>query len=409
MVALDELDHVEFLPEPEDSRILSAIDPAAVGFQGAWRAEVTGWAPLQAAPIQRRRRRRAAVTNGLIFAILSVALFAAWNSGILLVELSLPDSKWANEQVQLTDAAEDGLSGVGVRVCIVDTGIDLTHDALSGIEVTFKDLRGNSVAPIDYGMIAHGTLMAGILVANQHQIGAAPGITLGIAAALGTDENGENSGDEATVAQAIRWCHDTFEADIISLSLGGEQNLNAQREGATASAARRAVDAGIFVVAAAGNDGGPDDDGLVSVPANIPRVITVGATNMNSEVWGNSSAGSQVFENGKLRNHPHQKPEVVAPGVGIISTGNNNAWFSSSGTSDATVFVTAALALLLEAHPQYKPQPDSNGACIDAVKMALMNTASPLHEQGVHDDRSGYGELQALNWIEEVGSTAPDC
>ena len=93
----------------------------------------------------------------------------------------------------------------------------------------------------------------------------------------------------------------------------------------------------------------------------------------------------------------------------IISTENNRAGFSSSGTSDATVFVTAALALLFEAHPQYKPQSDSNGACIDAVKMALMNTASPLHEQGVHDDRSGYGELQALDWIEEVGSTAPDC
>ena len=118
--------------------------------------------------------------------------------------------------------------------------------------------------------------MAGILVATDHQIGAAPGITLGIAAALGADENGDNSGEESVVAEAIRWCHDTFEADIISLSLGGEQNLDAQREGATASATRRAVDAGIFVVAAAGNDGGPDDDGLVSVPANIPRVITVG-------------------------------------------------------------------------------------------------------------------------------------
>ena len=78
---------------------------------------------------------------------------------------------------------------------------------------------------------------------------------------------GGNSGDERTVAEAIRWCQDTFEADIISLSLGGEQNLDANREGATASATRRAVDSGIFVVAAAGNDGGVGDDGLVSVPA----------------------------------------------------------------------------------------------------------------------------------------------
>ena len=63
---MEELEHVEFLPEPEDARILSAIDPAAVGFQGAWRAEVTGWAPLQATPIQRRRRQRALLANGFM-------------------------------------------------------------------------------------------------------------------------------------------------------------------------------------------------------------------------------------------------------------------------------------------------------------------------------------------------------
>ena len=98
---MDEFEHVEFLPEPEDARILSAIDPAAVGFQGAWRADVTGWAPLEAVPILHRRRRKAVVTNALTFAILAVAMFAVWNSGLLWVELSLPDSQWANEQSQL--------------------------------------------------------------------------------------------------------------------------------------------------------------------------------------------------------------------------------------------------------------------------------------------------------------------
>ena len=406
---MEELEHVEFLPEPEDARILSAIDPAAVGFQGAWRAEVTGWAPLQAAPIQRRRRQRALLANGFMFAIFISAMFAIWNSGLLIVELNLPTSEWANETTQLNDASDAGLTGVGVRVCMVDTGIDSTHDALSGVELTFKDLRGAATAPVDYGLIAHGTLMAGILVADGHQTGAAPGISLGVAAALGADDDGGNSGDERTVAEAIRWCQDSFEADIISLSLGGEQDLDATREGATASATRRAVDSGIFVVAAAGNDGGSEDDGLVSVPANIPRVITVGATNIEGQVWENSSRGSQERGNGEMRTHPHQKPEVVAPGVQIISTGSNNAWYSSSGTSDATVFVTAALALLLEAHPEYKPMPGSDGTCIDVIKTALMNSVEPLHEEGVHDDRSGYGELRAVNWIDEVTATAPSC
>ena len=109
---MDELEHVEFLPEPEDARILSAIDPAAVGFQGAWRAEVTGWAPLQAAPIQRRRRQRALLANGFMFAIFISAMFAIWNSGLLIVELNLPTSEWANETTQLNDASESGLTGV---------------------------------------------------------------------------------------------------------------------------------------------------------------------------------------------------------------------------------------------------------------------------------------------------------
>ena len=115
---------------------------------------------------------------------------------------------------------------------------------------------GNSNAPVDYGFIAHGTLMAGILVSNNHQIGVAPGVELAMVAALGADEDDLNSGSEDTVAQSIRWCQDEYQADIISLSLGGEQNVEMHTEGSSVSAVRRAVDSGIFVVAAAGNDGG---------------------------------------------------------------------------------------------------------------------------------------------------------
>jgi serine protease AprX len=95
--------------------------------------------------------------------------------------------------------------------------------------------------------------------------------------------------------------------------------------------------------------------------------------------------------------------------VDIISTGSENAWYSSSGTSDATVFVTAALALLLEAHPEYKPSAQSDGTCIDAIKVALMNSVQPLDKQDLHDDRSGYGQLMAMDWIQEVEQTDPVC
>ncbi|MCP2503890.1 MAG: S8 family serine peptidase, partial [Candidatus Poseidoniaceae archaeon] len=270
--------------------------------------------------------------------------------------------------------------------------------AFSELEVTFKDMIGTSSSPIDYGFISHGTLMAGILVSGSHQMGVAPNITLAMVAALGADANDMNSGSEQTVANAISWCQDSFQADIISLSLGGEQNIEMQTEGVSVSAVRRAVDSGIFVVAAAGNDGGGDDDGLVSVPGNVPRVITVGASTRDQAVWANSSAGSQVLSDGTLRQNPHMKPEVIAPGQNIISTGVGDSWYSSSGTSDSTVFVTGALSLLLEAFPEYKPTSSSNGDCIDQVKLSLMNSSLKYEDLVAHDDRWGYGQLQAMDW-----------
>ena len=211
------LDKLELLPEPEDSRILSAIDPSAVGFQDGWRAEVTGWAPREAAPIARLRRRKFLATNGVIFAILVIVLLSVWNSGLLFIELSPPKSEWANEQSQFDDFSELGLTGSGVKVCMVDTGLDLSNPAFTGLQVTFKDMVGSSSSPIDYGFIAHGTLMAGILVSGSHQQGIAPGISLAMVAALGADENDMNSGSEQKVADAIQWCQDEFQADICLL------------------------------------------------------------------------------------------------------------------------------------------------------------------------------------------------
>lgn len=403
------LDKLELLPEPEDSRILSAIDPSAVGFQDGWRAEVTGWAPREAAPIVRLRRRKFLATNGVIFAILVIVLLSVWNSGLLFVELSPPKSEWANEQSQFDDFSELELTGSGVKVCMVDTGLDLSNPAFTGLQVTFKDMVGSSGSPIDYGFIAHGTLMAGILVSGSHQQGIAPGISLAMVAALGADENDMNSGSEQKVADAIQWCQDEFQADIISLSLGGEQNIEMMNEGSSVSAVRRAVDSGIFVVAAAGNDGGPDDDGLVSVPGNVPRVITVGASTQEQTVWENSSAGSQMLSNGSMRQNPHMKPEVVAPGENIISTGIGDSWYSSSGTSDSTVFVTGALSLILEAFPEYKPTSSSNGECIDQVKISLMNSSLKYDDSISHSNQWGYGQLQAYDWYQELATLAPTC
>ena len=397
---MSSLDTVELLPEPDDRNILSAIDPSAVGFQDEWRAEITGWAPNKPTPINRVRGKRFLVTNSILFAIFAVLMLWVWQSGYFLIEVPPAKSEWAAEQAGFDDEILDGLSGDGVKVCIVDTGIDLSNPAFSGVSVEFKDMIGTSTTPVDYGFLAHGTLMAGLLVAQSHQIGMSPNVRLGVVAALGDDGSGQNTANEESVAMAINWCIDEFQADIISLSLGGTQTDGMSREGPSVSVTRKATDMGIYVIAAAGNDGGPEDDGRVSVPSNVPRAISVGASIKGGGVWDNSSMGEQTTLEGELRTNPNFKPEIIAPGQSIISTGVGDSWYSSSGTSDSTVFVAAALALILEDLPMLKPQADSDGSCVDSVKEALrMSTPSGGN---IHDSHSGYGELHAGNWLEEA-------
>ena len=395
---MDELRGVELLPEPGEPKILSAVDSSTKGHEAQWRAEVTGWAPLVPETVPFRPRRVFSLATGIFGALFLAILVVLWQSDLLLLELPPASSEWAFEESEIRELQNDGLSGEGVRVCMVDTGLSLSHTSFSEADVVFKDFVGNSVEPKDYGSIAHGTLMAGILLSNDFQVGIAPNVTLGMAAALSADGE-DNTGSETRVAKAIRWCIFDFEADIISLSLGGDQDQSTSREGPAVAATRQAIDLGIFVVAAAGNDGGSSDDGYVSAPGNVNLAITVGASSRDGSVWEQSSMGESTDSEGNARVVPHQKPELTAPGVEIVSTGTDNLWYTSSGTSDATVFVAGALALILEANPELKPMATSTTACIELVKQALVDSMGPNPD---HDPTKGYGELRAKSWLSQV-------
>ncbi|MBV19042.1 MAG: hypothetical protein CMA56_04170 [Euryarchaeota archaeon] len=384
-----DLDGVEFLPEPGEPRILTAVDPSAVQHEAAWRSEVMGWAPRVVTAVPHRKRSVARSSFGLVALLVVVGMIVS--QGWFLVEIPLGESEWAFENTGLRDLSEEGFDGTGVRLCVVDTGIDASHPAFEGQEVVFRDFVGSSRDPLDRGATAHGTMMVGLLVAEGHQDGAAQGVTLGVAAALAGDSDGDNIGDDSIVAEAIDWCRTGFDADLISLSLGGKR-LEGQRD-VVVSSVRRALDDGVFVVAAAGNDGGTDDDGRVASPAFLPRVIAVGATNETGAVWENSSRGDGTGE------HPNLKPEVTAPGVNVISTGSGDAWFTSSGTSVSTVLVSAALALILEAQPELKVDDDR---CVVHLKHALRESLGASHSP-----KAGYGELDAMAWFEAVDPSCP--
>lgn len=293
-----------------------------------------------------------------------------------------------------------GLDGTGVRVCIVDSGIDTSHKDLSGINlVAWRDFVNNQEQPYDDQ--GHGTSMAGILVADGWMKGVAPEVELVVAKAL----SGNGTGDDGIVADAIDWCVDQG-SHIISLSLGGAPGLlpfNPFGGRDSSDAADDAIDQGIVVIAAAGNDGGPDDDGDVAHPSSERLVISVGGHTEDGSHWSGSSTGDN---NGNLlplilpRQDPHKKPEVVAPAEGVPVVNNDGTWSIVDGTSAATVFVTGAIALLLEAQPSLAGNDTSgSSASVIQIKQALMDTAKPQPGQDGHDDDYGYGMLQIENLI----------
>ena len=136
----------------------------------------------------------------------------------------MPDSEWAYEDTGIRDLQSSGTLGEGVKVCIVDTGIDSNHPDLSKINlVGFRDFYQTDNEEVkDIGYDKHGTLMSGLLVADGNFLGAAPGVSLSVAIGLGPDGKSAN---ERMVSQAIRWCRISQDADIISLAWGVHRAL----------------------------------------------------------------------------------------------------------------------------------------------------------------------------------------
>ncbi len=411
------LEGVEFLPEPEDPRMLSTIDPGAPGYSAeayGMPSEMDPQAWKEADAVKPRKLPLNLPWGLWLLVGLIVALMISYSSIIGYLDEFIPESEWAYENSGIRTLNADGYSGKGVRVCIVDTGIDTTHPDLVGVNlVGFRDfIHGTDGNPHDNDLTqSHGTMMAGILVANGSFIGAAPNVQLIVAAALGADGG---SGSEVAVADAIEWCWTTMGADIISLSLGGKPDLVSTFGGRTEGAVSDALDNGIFVIAAAGNHGGAGQDYPdVTVPANVDGVIAVGAVHRNNSLWQFSSSGSPTNASGEARIWPNQKPEVVAPGVEIHSTfvseRTGTTWSRSDGTSDSTVFVTGALALILERYngnPGLSPTHQGDRTPIQLVKSALAESSEPgvFQEPGGHHLRYGYGSLNADSWSDAVGA-----
>ncbi len=313
-------------------------------------------------------------------------------SGCLSDGMPQSRSDWAYDMTGLDALYNKGLTGSNVTLAIIDTGIEIGHDEFDDVHLAgWKDFVYDKESPYDH--IGHGTHVAGVIVAHDKLRGGAYNVNLLVAQAFNDDAEGEDS----DIADAVRWA--TAEgADIITMSLGGGAFPVVGDE--TENAVNDAITEGVFVIAAAGNSQQDDnDDDDVKSPASVDRVIAVGAIDRDKALAPFSEHGDNEgipYYPLDDRDDPHKKVELVAPGVKVISAWKGGGYAEASGTSQATPFVAAAIALLLEAYPQYKRANNGDDSAVLQMKDHLNDNAEKLPGQETpHDDGYGYGLIRA--------------
>ena len=354
------------------------------------------------------------ISAGLIV-LLSLAIAGLWIfSEAANITIGGPPSAlltWEDEYRDMTGVDAVSGDGTGVVLCIVDSGIDPGHPDLQKMNlIGWYDAIGDLDSPYDDQ--GHGTAMAGIVVAQDGLTGNAPGVSLLVAKAI--DDQGVGNDDQ--IADSVDWCV-ASQADVISLSLGGAQGFGSGlfTTDALEAAVEDAIDQGVFVVAAAGNDG-EDDDGDVESPGSVEDVICVGGVTRTGAIWTGSSQGDndgRIWPNPIFpRSDPDKKPEVVAPGheVPILMAGglSSGSWWGwSSGTSASTAWVSGALALILEEHPELQREGGSGGpGAVSQMKEIISDNSQMKESQNEHDDHYGYGLLRVDLLLETLGNSS---
>jgi serine protease AprX len=267
-----------------------------------------------------------------------------------------------------------GYRGQGIKIAIVDTGIDPNHPDFRGRIVSGASFVGGNY----YDENGHGTHVASIAAGSAEDgkyNGVAPEASIYVARSL--DKNG--GGSMSSVMAGVEWAVDQS-VNVINLSLGGTGSSNGSD--ALSLTCNAAVGRGIVVCAAAGNAG--PGSRTIGSPGAAADVITVGAVDRADRIAGFSSRGPTA--DGRT------KPDIGFPGTDIVAaraagTGMgrpvNDKYTAASGTSMATPHAAGLAALLLQAKPGLKPAD---------VKTVLMQTALDL---GQAANAQGAGRAQA--------------
>jgi len=309
---------------------------------------------------------------------------------------SEPDYAWGIETIGAPEVWDMEITGSGVRVAVLDTGVDITHPDLAGkmwtdnsADPTYPggwiefDAYGNIVVgSTPHDTYGHGTHCSGTALggdASGTAIGVAPGARLmdGLVLPGG-------SGTLTQIMAGMEWCLDPVDqygnsagepADVISMSLGGYGYYDPLVEPVANIRA-----AGVVLVASIGNSG----EGTSNSPGNIYYSLGIGATDIDDEVALFSSG--EVVDWAASHVGPYIKPDFSAPGVDVYSSVPGGEYEYWSGTSMAAPHVAGTVALLLEANPTL---------AVDEVYDALRETSADLGDEG-QDIRYGWGRISAF-------------
>ena len=257
----------------------------------------------------------------------------------------------------------------GATVGIVDTGIDATHEDLSGKVVACASVQPltNRVAEGDCtDQNDHGTHVAGTIAAKANNGVGVAGVSFNSSLAVCKALDDAGSGTTAGVANCVTYLADKG-VKVISMSLGGGASTTLQ------TAVRNAWKdgTGSLIIAAAGNDG----DATLSYPAAYPEVVSVAATDNADQRAPFSDANSDV--------------EIAAAGVDVLSTKRGGGYVAFSGTSMATPHVSGVAAVIAGRHPDWTAA---------QIRAKLDTSVDDLGAPG-RDSSFGFGRVNLLKAV----------
>jgi subtilisin family serine protease len=280
----------------------------------------------------------------------------------------LPQSQtidWGTNVLNIPEIHDMGFKGSGVKVAIIDTGVDKEHPDLVGgvVDIINRTSEGFKATH------GHGIGVAGVIGARDNTTGILSPAPL--CEMYGIKAMRESGG--GSLSEIIKGVEAAIEigVHVINLSLGTTANVP-QFE----AVIKKAVNAGIYVICSAGNAG---RDNSVVYPARYPLAFAIGATNQAGNVSAFSSRGWEV--------------DIAAPGERVLTSWKNKSYARVSGTSFSAPYVSGLFALFIEA-----------GIAINHNK--ITSTAIDIEEPG-QDTKSGHGLIDPISFIKKYRYVTP--